>query len=313
MILDTSAVVAVLYRESEAAAFAQLIHDAEVCRISVVSHVELSMVIEQQLGPDGMRQAGAFFRRAGVLIEPVTLDQGELARQAFLDFGKAPVWFAVLCGSHSRPSASFSIPSMSIYVYAERLWVSLSTAVHSSALVGWLGVFAELLVAAVIYWELARARRVHFVEEFQKTYWHRAKVYEAFVTDPDLSIEELILRFRERLDKDPELRSLCDEQIDHLNVLWHLQGRLQRKELTEWFPHVVTRLWIMLGPYVLDKSRLNGGLWADRNFVCFSKACITILCRREKVSLQIRSGVNVVTFDETFIHALRDGFRGLKD
>ena len=88
MILDTSAVVAVLYREPEAAAFAQLIHDAEVCRISVVSHVELSMVIEQQLGPDGMRQAGAFFRRAGVVIEPVTLDQGELARQAFLDFGK---------------------------------------------------------------------------------------------------------------------------------------------------------------------------------------------------------------------------------
>jgi len=88
MILDTSALVAVLYREPEAAAFAQLIHDAEVCRISVVSHVELSMVVEQQLGPDGMRQAAAFFRRAGVVIEPVTLDQGELARQAFLDFGK---------------------------------------------------------------------------------------------------------------------------------------------------------------------------------------------------------------------------------
>jgi ribonuclease VapC len=88
MILDTSAVVAVLYREPEAAAFVQRIHDADVCRISVVSHVELSMVVEQQLGPDGMRQAVAFFHRAGVVIEPVTLDQGELARQAFLDFGK---------------------------------------------------------------------------------------------------------------------------------------------------------------------------------------------------------------------------------
>src|SRR3546814_4124806 len=30
----------------------------------------------------------AFFRRAGITIEPVTLDHGELARQAFLDFGK---------------------------------------------------------------------------------------------------------------------------------------------------------------------------------------------------------------------------------
>jgi len=88
MILDTSAMVAILYREPEAPAFARLIQDADMCRISVANYVELSMVIENQLGPEGMRQAEAFLRRAGILIEPVTLDQGDLARQAFLDFGK---------------------------------------------------------------------------------------------------------------------------------------------------------------------------------------------------------------------------------
>ena len=88
MILDTSAMVAILYREPEAADFARLIHDAELCRISVANYVELSMVIETQLGSEGLRQAEVFLRRAGVLIEPVTVDQGELARQAFLDFGK---------------------------------------------------------------------------------------------------------------------------------------------------------------------------------------------------------------------------------
>ena len=88
MILDTSAMVAILYREPEASAFVQLIHDADLCRISVATYVELSMVVENQLGPHGMRQAEAFFRRAGIVIEPVTLDHGELARQAFLDFGK---------------------------------------------------------------------------------------------------------------------------------------------------------------------------------------------------------------------------------
>src|SRR3546814_10438762 len=46
------------------------------------------MFIERQLGPEGMRQTEAFFRRAGITIEQVTLDHGELARQAFLDFGK---------------------------------------------------------------------------------------------------------------------------------------------------------------------------------------------------------------------------------
>ena len=88
MILDTSALVAVLYGEPEAQDFVERIHAADVCRISVANQVELAMVVESQLGPDGARQADAFLRRAGVVIEPVTLEQGDLARQAFLDFGK---------------------------------------------------------------------------------------------------------------------------------------------------------------------------------------------------------------------------------
>jgi ribonuclease VapC len=88
MIVDTSALVAILYGEPEAAAFTQSLHDADAVRISVANYVELSMVVEAQLGPAGMRQAEAFFRRAGIVIEPVTLEHGELARQAFVDFGK---------------------------------------------------------------------------------------------------------------------------------------------------------------------------------------------------------------------------------
>ncbi|WP_244713870.1 type II toxin-antitoxin system VapC family toxin [Rhizobium cremeum] len=41
------------------------------------------MVIERQLGPEGMRQADAFVRRAAIGIEPVSVEQGHLARQAF--------------------------------------------------------------------------------------------------------------------------------------------------------------------------------------------------------------------------------------
>jgi ribonuclease VapC len=88
MILDTSALVAVLYGEPEARDFVERIRAADVCRISVANHVELSMVIESQLGTNGTRQADAFLRRAGVVVEPVTIEQGDLARQAFLDFGK---------------------------------------------------------------------------------------------------------------------------------------------------------------------------------------------------------------------------------
>jgi ribonuclease VapC len=88
MILDTSALVAVLYGEPEARDFVERIRAADVCRISVANHVELSMAVESQLGLNGARQADAFLRRAGVVVEPVTIEQGNLARQAFLDFGK---------------------------------------------------------------------------------------------------------------------------------------------------------------------------------------------------------------------------------
>jgi ribonuclease VapC len=88
MILDTSALAAILFGEPEAARYTQLIHDTDHCLISAANFVELAIVIEGQIGPDAGRQCDIFFRRAGILVEPVTVEQAHLARQAFLDFGK---------------------------------------------------------------------------------------------------------------------------------------------------------------------------------------------------------------------------------
>jgi ribonuclease VapC len=88
MILDTSALAAILFGEPEAARYTQLIHDTDRCLISAANFVELAIVIEGQIGPDAGRQCDVFLRRAGILIEPVTVEQAHLARQAFLDFGK---------------------------------------------------------------------------------------------------------------------------------------------------------------------------------------------------------------------------------
>jgi ribonuclease VapC len=88
VILDTSALVAILFEEPEAAEFAQLILDADVCRLSVVNRLELAIVLERQAKPEAARQAEAFLRAAAVVEEPVTLHQGALARQAFYDFGR---------------------------------------------------------------------------------------------------------------------------------------------------------------------------------------------------------------------------------
>ena len=88
MILDTSALVCVLFREPEADRYLQRIHDADRCLISAGNYVELSIVLERQAAPEADRQCEMFFRRAGIVIEPFTVEQAHIARQAFHDFGK---------------------------------------------------------------------------------------------------------------------------------------------------------------------------------------------------------------------------------
>jgi len=88
MILDTSALVAIFFGESDADRYLQAIRDADHCRISAASFVELSIVIDAQIDAEAGRQCDAFFRRAEIVIEPVTVEQAHVARQAFLDFGK---------------------------------------------------------------------------------------------------------------------------------------------------------------------------------------------------------------------------------
>jgi ribonuclease VapC len=88
MILDSSPLVAILAKEPDSELFIQAISRAPRCRISAGNFVELSIVIEGQFGVEAARQCDALFRRAGIVIEPVAVEQAHLARQAFHDFGK---------------------------------------------------------------------------------------------------------------------------------------------------------------------------------------------------------------------------------
>ena len=88
MIVDTSAIIAILFGDDDAKSYADAISGAEICRASAATFVEASIVVEMQTKSAGSRQLDAFFRRAGIVIEPVTEEQAHLARQAFTDFGK---------------------------------------------------------------------------------------------------------------------------------------------------------------------------------------------------------------------------------
>jgi ribonuclease VapC len=89
MIIDTSALLAILFGEQDAEAYARAISEAEVCRISAATFVEVSVVVESQTGDAGSRQWDSFFRVAGIAIEPVTEEHAHAARQAWSDFGKS--------------------------------------------------------------------------------------------------------------------------------------------------------------------------------------------------------------------------------
>lgn len=88
MIVDSSAIIAILVNEPDAPVYAAAIADARSCRISAANYVETAVVIETLNPLAGARQFDTFMRRAGITVEPVTEEQALLARQAYADYGK---------------------------------------------------------------------------------------------------------------------------------------------------------------------------------------------------------------------------------
>jgi len=88
MILDTSAVIAILRDEPDAAAFAEAIEQATHRRISAVNYVEAAAVIDGSRDPIASRRFDELLREADVTIEAVSENQARIARAAYRDFGR---------------------------------------------------------------------------------------------------------------------------------------------------------------------------------------------------------------------------------
>lgn len=88
MVIDTSALLAILQRKPERRSLIEAIESADVTRLSVASFVETSIVIESRYGAEGLRDLDRFLSRARIELIPVDHEQGQLARSAFSRFGK---------------------------------------------------------------------------------------------------------------------------------------------------------------------------------------------------------------------------------
>jgi ribonuclease VapC len=88
MVIDTSALVAILRNEPERPMFIEAIEATDSRRLSTATFVEISMVIEATRGAEGLRDLDLFLTTAGIDLVAVDSEQAHMARRAFSRFGK---------------------------------------------------------------------------------------------------------------------------------------------------------------------------------------------------------------------------------
>ena len=88
MIVETSAIVAILQLEPVAQTCAKAILDAQVARLSAASLLETAIVIDSNRDPILSRRLDEELDALGIIIEPVTPEQARIARDAYRDFGE---------------------------------------------------------------------------------------------------------------------------------------------------------------------------------------------------------------------------------
>ena len=88
MVLDTSALLAVLLDEPERRAFNEAIEAADRRWLSAASFVEASMLLESRRGSLGVAALDVYLAKAGIVVQPVDRAQAEAARDAFRRYGK---------------------------------------------------------------------------------------------------------------------------------------------------------------------------------------------------------------------------------
>jgi ribonuclease VapC len=88
MVIDTSALIAILLQEQDAVRLAEAIEAGSPLLLSAASLFEASMVIESRKGEAGGRELDLLIYRSGIEVVAVDQDQAETARQAWRRFGK---------------------------------------------------------------------------------------------------------------------------------------------------------------------------------------------------------------------------------
>ncbi len=88
MIIDVSAIVAILLDEPDAPLYATAIESTSVRRLSAATFLEIAIVVDNRQHPSAGRRLDDAIRDAAITIEPVTEAQARIAREAYRDYGR---------------------------------------------------------------------------------------------------------------------------------------------------------------------------------------------------------------------------------
>ena len=88
MIIDTSALLAILRDEPDAPRYARALEDATTRRMSAGTFIEAAIVVDANRDPILSRRLDQLLEEANIVIEPVTVEQARIAREAHRDFGR---------------------------------------------------------------------------------------------------------------------------------------------------------------------------------------------------------------------------------
>ena len=88
MVIDSSALLAILFDEAEQRLFNEKIEADAVRFVSAASYLEVAIIIDDRLGYEGARDLTLFIAEAEIEIIPVTLEQAEIAREAYRNYGR---------------------------------------------------------------------------------------------------------------------------------------------------------------------------------------------------------------------------------
>ena len=88
MIVDPSALVAILKREPGWEILAKVLDSADSPRISASSYVELCIVVDRWKDASASSRIDELIEQFRIVIEPFTIEQARIARQAYRDYGK---------------------------------------------------------------------------------------------------------------------------------------------------------------------------------------------------------------------------------